>query len=281
MSILLSNILRYLRIAYKYKFELLVEATYLAAMMIAFGFIGYIFLGGTSDIMEFSYQEFIIVNIFVWAFMEKGYLEGTRIIPEEARMGTLGTLMNNNVSPLTLIISQMVARSMVNGAVALLVFIPVFAYIGIGTLDPLALGYVSVLIIISWMFMLTVSIFMGSLALLFKKIGSTAGVFLQVFKVGSGFFFPVSTFAKAGWPFTLLPDALRFIPVTTGLEWIRDILILGRLPSEKGAWISALGVSLDPVVLMIGGVILGILISVGFYKIIERKSMEWGIIEHY
>lgn len=281
MSVLFSNVVRYLRIAFKYKFELAVEATYLIAMMIAFGFIGYIFLGGTSDVMEFSYQEFIVVNIFVWAFMEKGYLEATRIIPEEARMGTLGTLMNNNVSPLTLIISQMVARSIVNGIVAIAVFVPVFIYLGIGTVDPLSLGYVSVLIIISWMYMLTVAIIMGSLALLFKKIGSTAGVFLQVFKVGSGFFFPVSTFVKAGWPFLVLPDILRIIPVTTGLEWIRRILILGELPRADGAWFSAFGVSLDPVILMIGGVIAGIVISVGFYRFIERKSMEWGMVEHY
>lgn len=281
LSIFISNTLRYLRIAFKYKFELFIEATYLIAMMIAFGFIGYLFMGSSSDVMDYSFQKFIIVNIFVWAFIEKGYLEATRIIPEEARMGTLGTLINNNVSPLTLIISQMTARSMVNSLIAVIVFWPVFTLLGIGSIGLTGLGYLLVVILLCWLYMLTVAIIMGSLALMFKKIGSTAGVFLQVFKVGSGFFFPVATFSIAGWPLSILPEVLRIIPVTTGLEVARDIIILGKLPEASDAYLSAFGVSLDPLVLMFGGVIAGVIISVSFYRYVERKSMKWGMIEHY
>jgi ABC-type polysaccharide/polyol phosphate export permease len=281
LSLIFSNILRYLRIISKYRFELVVEAGYLIAMMIAFGFIGYIFLDSDSTILPYSFQKFIVVNIFVWAFMEKGYLEATRIIPEEARLGTLGTLLNNNVSPLTLIVSQMAARSILNGFVAVLVFVPVFMYLGVGSMDLVGMVYLAAVLLLSWLYMLTVAILIGSLALLFKKIGPTAGVFLQLFKVGSGFFFPVETLRNVGWPFTFLPAVLRIIPVTRGLEVARDIIILGKVPDGEGALLSISGVSLDPIVLMVAGVVAGLFISVGFYRYIERKSMKLGMVEHY
>jgi len=281
LSVLVSSVTRYLRIAIKYRFELLVEAIYLAAMMLAFGFIGLIFLGSSSDVMSYSFQSFIMVNIFFWAFMEKGYLEATKVVPEEARMGTLGTLMNNNVSPLTLIVSQMIARSVLSGSVAVIVFLPVFIYMGFASLEPMSVAYLGVVMVLSWIYMLTVAILMGSLALMFKKIGSTAAVFLQVFKVGSGFFFPVATFSKAGWPFTLLPGLLRLIPITTGLEVGRDIIILGKLPSPSGAYLSLSGVSLDPLLLMLGGVVTGVGISLAFYRHVEGRALRSGMFEHY
>lgn len=281
MSVILSNTARYLRIAFKYKFELVVDGGYLIAWMIAFGIMASA-LFRESQHLAYSFRAFILVNIFFWAFMEKGYIEATRVIPEEARMGTLGTLMNNNVSPLSLIAGQMAARSMLNAVIAVVVFIPVFGYLErIEPLTAVNFLYLLIVVLLSWIYILTVAILMGSLALLFKKIGSTAGVLLQIFKVGSGFFFPVAAFGDMGWPLTYLPDLLRLIPVTRGLEVARDIIILGKLPGAEGSWFVISGISLDPIILMAVGVAAGIFISLSFYRYIEGKAMRLGIIEQY
>jgi ABC-type polysaccharide/polyol phosphate export permease len=281
---MISTITRYLRIAFKYRFELVVDAGYLIAWMIALGFIGFVFLG-KSEILPYEFQVFILVNIFFWAFMEKGYLEATRVIPEEARMGTIGTLMNNNVSPLTLIIGQMTARSIINAIVAIVVFIPVFYYLRMEEMivnpEFNNMVYLLVIMVISWLYMMTIAILMGSLALMFKKIGSTAGVFLQILKVGSGFFFPVQAFATVDFPLIgLLPDLLRIVPITRGLEVVRKVIILGELPGREDAFIPALG-ALDPIVFMLLGLIAGILISLRFYRYVERRSISLGVTEQY
>lgn len=280
MPLIASNVVRYLRIAFKYRFELLVDGAYLLAMMVAFGFIGNV-VSPDPQFLNYSFQTFILVNIFFWAFMENGYIEATRIIPEEARLGTLGTLMNNNVSPLTLIVSQMAARSIVNAFIAIAIFLPVFAFLGIGSLTMEGLAYLSVVILLSWLYVLTVAVLMGSLSLMFKKIGATAGVFLQMLKVGSGFFFPVAAFSAYAWPISELPDLLRIIPVTKGLEVARDIIILDKLPSSQRSFLSLSGVSLDPILTMFVGVAAGLVICVAFYRFVERKSMMWGMMEHY
>ncbi len=280
MAILASNVARYLRIILKYKFELVVDAAYLGATMIAFGFIGNV-VSPDPRYLDYPFQTFILVNIFFWAFMENGYVEATRIIPEEARLGTLGTLMNNNVSPLTLIVSQMAARSIVNAFMAVAIFLPVFALTGIRSPSLGGLGYLAVVILLSWAYVLTVAVLMGSLSLMFKKIGATAGVFLQVLKVGSGFFFPVAAFASFAWPVSALPGLLRIIPVTRGLEVCREIIILGRLPTSQDSLLALSGVSLDPILLMTAGVAAGVLICVAFYRWVERRAMTFGAIEHY
>jgi ABC-type polysaccharide/polyol phosphate export permease len=281
---MISTITRYLRIAFKYRFELVVDAGYLIAWMIALGFIGFVFLG-KSEILPYEFQVFILVNIFFWAFMEKGYLEATRVIPEEARMGTIGTLMNNNVSPLTLIIGQMTARSIINAIVAIVVFIPVFYYLRMEEMivapEINNMLYLMVIMVISWLYMMTIAILMGSLALMFKKIGSTAGVFLQILKVGSGFFFPVQAFATVDFPLIgLLPDLLRIIPITRGLEVVRKVIILGELPGSEDAFIPALG-ALDPIIFMLFGLVAGILISLKFYHYVEQRSISLGVTEQY
>jgi ABC-type polysaccharide/polyol phosphate export permease len=281
---MISTITRYLRIAFKYRFELVVDAGYLIAWMIALGFIGFVFLG-KSEILPYEFQVFILINIFFWAFMEKGYLEATRVIPEEARMGTIGTLMNNNVSPLTLIIGQMTARSIINTIVAIVVFIPVFYYLRmedmIVTPELNNMIYLVVIMVISWLYMMTIAILMGSLALMFKKIGSTAGVFLQILKVGSGFFFPVQAFANVNFPLMdLLPNLLRVVPITRGLEVVRKVIILGELPGREDAFIKALG-PLDPIIFMLLGLAVGIVISLRFYRYVERRSISLGVTEQY
>ncbi len=280
MSIVVSNVARYLRIAFKYKFELVVDAGYLIAWMIAFGFMAS-YLFKESEYLDYSFRAFMLVNLFVWAFMEKGYIEATRIIPEEARMGTLGTLMNNNASPLTLIVGQMAARSIVNAIIGIAIFIPVFAFVErIGPIDAVGFAYLLVAVFLCWVYMLTLAILMGSLALMFKKIGATAGVLLQLFKVASGFFFPVAAFGGMAWPLNHLPNLLRVVPVTRGLEVARDIVILGKVPGPDGL-ISVSGVSLDPIIVMIVGVVAGVVISLNFYRFVERKAMQMGIIEQY
>jgi len=284
LSVMLSTITRYLRIAFKYRFELVVDAGYLIAWMVALGFIGFVFLG-KSDVLPYEFQVFILVNIFFWAFMEKGYLEATRVIPEEARMGTIGTLMNNNVSPLQLIVGQMTARSIINAVVAIVVFIPVFYYLHgegmIVTPELPEIVYLVVIMLLSWFYMLTVAILLGSMALMFKKIGSTAGVFLQILKVGSGFFFPVQALADINFPLIdLLPNLLRIIPITRGLEVVRQVIILGELPGADDAFIPALGM-LDPIVFMILGLAAGIVISLRFYRYVEKRSITLGVTEQY
>jgi len=280
LGALTSSVVRYLRIALKYRFELLVDAAYLIAMMVAFGFIGNV-VSTNPKFLAYSFRTFILVNIFFWSFMENGYMEATRIVPEEARLGTLGTLMNNNVSPLTLIVSQMAARSILNALIAIVVFLPVFFLLGIGSIDLPGLAYLSAVIFLSWLYVLAVAILMGSLSLMLKKIGAAAGVFLQVLKVGSGFFFPVAAFSTFVWPLSELPSLLRIIPVTKGLEVARDIIILGRLPGSEGSFLSVSGVPLDPILIMVTGVAAGLVISLAFYRFVERKSMKLGMIEHY
>ncbi len=280
MSILFSNIMRYLRIALKYRFELLIDAAYMVAMMIAFGFLGVV-VKSDAQFMPYSFQKFILVGIFFWTFMEKGYVEATRVIPEEARLGTLGTLMNNNVSPLSLIVGEMAAWSILNSMIVLALFVPVFFYLGLAEISALGVGYAVIMLILSWLYILAVAILMGSLALMFKKIGAAAGVLLQALKVGSGFFFPVAAFSAFPWPISVLTGVLRIIPVTRGLEVSREILIQGKLPMAEGSLLSAFGVSFEPIISMAGGVVLGFIVSIHFYRLVERKAMRLGMIEHY
>jgi len=266
MGAIKSATATYLRIYGKYKFRLVTDIVWIMVNVLTFAFMGGV-IEPKAGTINYSFTEFFMVGILFWTFFEAPYINTVMIVPEEAGNGTLGILYTNGVTPFRVMVSQMLSSTLINVLLALFVVFPIIVFVGainIYSLSyPLLLLLVPVLVV-CWFFMMAVGIIFGSLALLVKKLGGTAGVVVQGLKIASGFFFPI-----VGFP-TIIQPIVEKIPITIGLSMTRDILILKTVSNV-----------LDNMFWLCSGTIFIFLLSYAIYMSAERKARLLGNIESY
>jgi ABC-type polysaccharide/polyol phosphate export permease len=266
MGALASTVIRYLRIYGKYKFQICMDVLWLLILMTIFGFMGLIF-EPKEGLLPYEFHKFFLVGILFWGFFEAGYSEAVASINEEASMGTIGFLFTSGISPLTFMVGRMIAATFKSLILLGSIVLPILLYLGIIAPTLEYTLHLAVSLFFSWLFVLGVAIVMGSITLLFKKIGGTAGIVLQGIKIASGFYFPPKALPALAYRY------LKFFPPTIGLEITREIMILGS-PQE-------LSLLLDNIVFLLLGTMAILIFSLIIYKKVEWWARKSGALEHY
>ena len=233
VAVLRANIVRNLRIDWKYKLNFVTDLAWLAVDVITFLFLGQ--MVASSDIDGFLYEgflkEFLVVGVLYWVIFTRAYKDGVSVIPNEAQRGALGFIITNDVSISDLITGQF-ASSSIKTSVTLIVFVlPIVTLLSIsGILHPLYLPadilmFTLLILIISWIFMLGITILASTLNVLFKKSGPLTYLLSYLVTMLSGYFFPLEVLRTFG--LGSIEEILYLIPTTAMLYSLRSMLILG------------------------------------------------------
>ncbi|MHA2247147.1 MAG: hypothetical protein ACXADY_19535 [Candidatus Hodarchaeales archaeon] len=285
VAVLKANIVRNLRIDWKYKLNFVTDLAWLAVDVITFLFLGQ--MVASSDIDGFLYEgflkEFLVVGVLYWVIFTRAYKDGVSVIPNEAQRGALGFIITNDVSISDLINGQF-SSSTIKTSVTLIVFvIPIVALLSIipmgetTILQPLFLSaeilvFTLLILIISWIFMLGITILASTLNVIFKKSGPLTFLLSYLVTMLSGYFFPLEVLRTFG--LGSIEEILYLIPTTAMLYSLRSMLILG--PGNY-----------DPLVIIITIVINGIIavfaliIALLIMRKTTRKAAYSGTLEFY
>lgn len=223
--------------------------------------------------IDYNLKHFLLVGVIFWAFFHKSYEDTVNTIPEEASRGTIGFLVTNNVNISTLLLSRNIASTIKTFVVtSLFVIIPmallpftrdVFEGFNLSLLPLLIMVF-----FLMWFFMLTVSMLISSLNIVFKKITPAAQMILYGLKVLTGYYFPLEALDEFD---PSLSEKIKFIPIVRGSYFIRDVIIIGKDPA---GWTQT-------VFEMFYRTMALALVAFVIYKYLEHKSQRWGTLEFY
>ncbi len=263
-----ATTVRNLRVIFKYKFEIFINISWLILDIIAFSLLGHI-VESTSVDLEYSLRDFLLVGVFFWAFFGKSYDDTVNCIPEEASRGTLGFLLTNNVSFVTLLTARATASSIISAVVAICIIFPILAVLDVLQLQLQWLLLAMVIFFLCWLFMLGVSLLVSSVNVLFKRIGLFSALFLWALKILSGYFFPVEALDDFVPGLSFMAMSL---PTSAGLQLIRWVLILGAPPPEM-MWNALTSLLIGTTIVMVAAIII--------LKQMEKIAAKVGTLEFY
>lgn len=244
LTVLKANITRNLRIDWKYKLNFITDLAWLAVDVITFLFLGQVV--ASSDIDNFLYEgllkEFLVVGVIYWVIFTRAYKDGVSVIPNEAALGALGFIITNDITLSDLIAGQF-SSSTIKTSVTLIIFVLpivfILSNIPIGEttiLRPLILSPLEIIIftllilLISWIFMLGITILASTINVIFKKSGPLTFLLSYLLTMLSGYFFPLEVLRTFG--LAELERVLHLIPTTDMLYSLRSMLIIGKIPSN-------------------------------------------------
>lgn len=219
--------------------------------------------------IDYDLRNFFLVGVLFWAFFGKAYEDTVNTIPEEASRGTIGFLVTNNVNISTLLISRNIASSIKTFVMTMTCIIPPFLILGV--FDGFDIADLPLLLLVfglMWLFMLVISMFISSLNIIFKKITPAAMMIMYGLKVLTGYYFPLEALDEY---VPGLSDKIKIIPLVRGSYFIRDVIIIGKDPSE----------ALSTIQDMIVGTLVLFVVTMILYKVLEYKSQRWGTLEFY
>ncbi len=267
---------RNLQVDFAYKFQLLVDLSWIAIDIAIFtiwgGLIGE--AGGDTGLNATTY---LLVTVTFWVWLGKAYDDTILALQDEASRGTIGYLVTNNISVNTILIARFVASTVKTTIVTFFILIPILALFGVVDLGSISLqaGIIVLLsFFISWLFMLAFSTLVASLTIVFKRIGALAGMLHAGLKIASGYYFPLSRFLGddvhpvVRW----LIKASFLLPTTQGAEIARRVLGGGNYS------VATLLTRLTG--LLIGTVFMIVLASLVVYRL-TNLSRYWGTLEQY
>jgi ABC-type polysaccharide/polyol phosphate export permease len=282
ITVLKANMIRNLRIDWKYKLNFITDLAWLAVDVITFLFLGQVV--ASSDIDNFLYEgflkEFLVVGVIYWVIFNRAYKDGVSVIPNEAALGALGFIITNDITLSDLIAGQF-SSSTIKTTVTLIVFVLPIVFIlsfvpfgGTTILHPLTISpeialFAFLIIIISWIFMLGITVLASTLNVIFKKSGPLTFLLSYLLTMLSGYFFPLEVLRTFG--LSTLEEILYFIPTTGMLYNLRSMLIIGQVPPSI------------LLIIIINGFISIILLFSAFYIMgkITRKAAYSGTLEFY
>ena len=274
--------IRNLRIDWKYKLNFITDLAWLAVDVITFLFLGQVV--ASSDINNFQYEgflkEFLVVGVIYWVIFTRAFKDGVSVIPNEAALGALGFIITNDITLSDLIAGQF-SSSTIKTSVTLIIFVLpivfVLSFIPLGettVLHPLItspeiLLFALLIIIISWIFMLGITILASTLNVIFKKSGPLTFLLSYLLTMLSGYFFPLEVLRTFG--LSALEEILYFIPTTGMLYSLRSMLIIGQIPSNI------------VLIIVINGFIAILLLYLAIYimRRVTRKAAYSGTLEFY
>lgn len=282
ITVLKANMIRNLRIDWKYKLNFITDLAWLAVDVITFLFLGQVV--ASSDIDNFLFEgflkEFLVVGVLYWVIFTRAYKDGVSVIPNEAALGALGFIITNDITLSDLIAGQF-SSSTVKTSVTLLIFVLplviLLSTIPFGEttiLNPLKISpeillYTLLIIIISWIFMLGITILASTLNVIFKKSGPLTFLLSYLLTMLSGYFFPLEVLRTFG--LSALEETLYLIPTTGMLYSLRSMLIVGQIP-----------LNILPIVVINGFISCILLIfAIFIMRMVTRKAAYSGTLEFY
>ena len=266
---------RYIKIDFRYKFQVLIDGLWSVINAIAFGFMGTVFSSAGLP-PGMSLRAFLLFGAFYWTVFTTPYEETVITIPEEASKGTIGSLLTNRVSIPALLLGRMLSSLLKSTFIALVFCLPILLFYVQDQLQMIMLEFVPWFVFISvftTLFMLAITLFVSSYNLIFKRIGVLSRIFLYGLKIATGMYFPPESLPTWLAPYVML------LPPVAGLTVLRDLLILGE-PAVHLGWMAAEYLNITILSLTIGTAIMGVvaLFALTLYSNAARKL---GTIEHY
>lgn len=220
---------RSLIVDFRYKFQLVVEATWTAVNVLVFVLLGAAWqeTSTTTGVPYDMVSFFIIATGFFTVF--SGVMETTvTTITEENQLGTMGFLITNSVSPVAIIIGRYLAATVRWIIILITIVIPPIIIRGI---YPSTFSFfISTIIIftISWIFFMAFALILTSIALIAKKTTTFNRVGIYVIRFAGGAFIPLISFDSSVEIFNRpLSNYLIWFPPAFCLEVLRWIFTVG------------------------------------------------------
>ncbi|MFX1506974.1 MAG: hypothetical protein ACFFDC_12795 [Promethearchaeota archaeon] len=282
ITVLKANMIRNLRIDWKYKLNFITDLAWLAVDVITFLFLGQVV--ASSDIDNFLYEgflkEFLVVGVIYWVIFTRAFKDGVSVIPNEAALGALGFIITNDITLSDLIAGQF-SSSTIKTSVTLIIFVlPIVFFLSLIPLgestilhplyiSPEILIFTLVIIGISWIFMLGITILASTLNVIFKKSGPLTFLLSYLLTMLSGYFFPLEVLRTFG--LVSLEEILMLIPTTGMLYSLRRMLILNEIPE------------MIFLIILVNGLIAVILLFCAIFimRTITKKAAYSGTLEFY
>ncbi|MHA1911127.1 MAG: hypothetical protein ACTSYA_05455 [Candidatus Kariarchaeaceae archaeon] len=296
---------RYLLVDFRYKFQLVVEAGWTAVNVIVFILLGAAWQATSGEnefinIIPYDMITFFVVSTAFYTIFG-GTTEGTvNALPEETSRGTLGLLLTNSVTPISVLIGKYFASTVKYFFILIVVVVPALLIRGTYP-KSLDLIWPSLIIFfIAWLFMGSFTLILASISLIFKKTETFNKVGLYVLRFLSGAIVPIYSFDKSVQIFGIpLSNYLIWFPATFCLEAFRWLFIVPSADSIGTGGVSSDGRNFesfesvygvpikswtlsDPIIQLI--LAINIMIFIGAMLLVKRMttiSRRWGTIEFY
>lgn len=269
---------RYLKLDLKYRFELTVNASILAANIISFSIMGGFVVASNVELVSYPYYLFLLTGIFYWTVVANGIVASLSTLYEETERGAIGFFLSNGISPATIVVSRMIVSTVEALGLSAITAVPALLILSGGacpafSASPTWVVGVLVALAMPWLFMLAMAISLTAVQLVFKRIGGLAGAVHYVFGVVSGLYFPPQAIPVVG-------EWLAKLPTAIGLRAFRELLIFGE---ARGLELSLerLATPLTDEWLLVFVTIAFLVASLILLAKVERLTMKWGTIEQY
>jgi len=229
-DVTIATVKRNLITDWQYKSDIIIQFLWTVTNLIAYGFLGLSVGQGTGDFApNYSFSLFLLSSSAFWTLFTGNYEETAFCLREESARGTMGYLITNNVDTLGIMIGRYLSSSLKFLIIFLVTTIPTFALIKgpAGNLLPHTAREFFMLIpfvLFSYLFMMCISVFMGSITLIVKQTTTIVRIMLYIIRILGGYFFMIESFAAYGglwW----LPVVFVCCPIVTGQYAFRRYLI--------------------------------------------------------
>src|SRR5437667_6072848 len=270
---ILAASLRYLKISFKYKLEFIFNTLWTVMNVAAFALLGF-FVSAQAGLLPpgEAFYQFLLIGVFFWSIWGAQISETVSVIQEEATRGTLGLMISYNMSISEIFLSRMIASTIRTTLIAMILIYPVLYVLNIG----LPLVYFPIAIFVFFMtsfFIFGLSQLIGSLTLVWKRLGVLPGIFEVALKMVTGMYFPTKTFGS-------LAGYVSSVPLATGLDLMRDLMILKTPYPAVGNSVYSGSLTTLSLSMIIGSLII-FAISIIVLKKCEFISRKNGTIDQY
>jgi hypothetical protein len=282
-NVTIAAIQRNLITDWQYKSDLVVQLLWTLTNLVAFGVLGLAVGTGSGDFAPpYSMALFLLSSSSFWTLYTGNYEDTSFCLREEAARGTMGYLVTNNVDPLGIMVGRYISSSVKFFFIFLITTIPIFALVKNDTLaTPMNLlphtakefFMLVPLFLLAYVFMLSVSVLIGSISLLVKKNQTIVKIMLYLVRIIAGNFFPIKFYTQYG---TWVAQLVISMPIASGQYAMRKYLI------EHNTAAGFFGFNYGQILLINLGFAFGFLAIVYFTtKWITGIARKRGTIEFY
>ncbi|MGC9780392.1 MAG: ABC transporter permease [Candidatus Heimdallarchaeota archaeon] len=226
----LATVKRNLITDWQYKSDIVIQLLWTITNLVAYGFLGLSVGSGDSAFApDYSFSLFLLTSSAYWTMFTGNYEETAFCLREESARGTMGYLITNNVDTLGVMVGRYISSSLKFFVIFLITTLPTFALLkneelGMNLLPHSAREFFMLipLIFFSYLFMMCISLLMGSITLLVKQTTTIVRIMLYIIRIIGGYFFMIEFFSQFGWWWPVIAVC---IPIVTGQYAFRKYLI--------------------------------------------------------
>ncbi|MHA2091243.1 MAG: hypothetical protein ACW98K_10320 [Candidatus Kariarchaeaceae archaeon] len=228
--ILLAVTKRSLIVDFRYKFQLVVEATWTALNVAVFVLLGAAWQAtAESTGVPYSMVTFFIIATGFFTFLS-GIMETTvTAITEENQLGTMGFLVTNSVSPIAIILGRYISASVRWFIILFVIVIPPLILTGVYPSNIELIWGSIIVLFIAWLFVMGITLMLTSINLLIKRTTTLNRVIIYVTRFAAGAFIPLNSFDNSLTLFNKAPsNYLIWFPLAFCLEALRWLFTIPK-----------------------------------------------------